>query len=68
MVSDLWLVPAIVLAVSLWPLLAATRLVAAELNDFRRAVGALAELRPALAVVQEDVARAQRALQNRPLR
>jgi hypothetical protein len=68
MVSPLWLIPVVVLAVSTWPLLAATRRLAAELDAFRQAVAGLAELRPALSVVQKDVWRARRALENRPLR
>lgn len=68
MVSPLWLIPLAVLVAALWPMLIATRRVVDEVTAMRDSLHALGEIRPALAVVEEEARARRRALENLPLR
>jgi hypothetical protein len=66
-VSALWLLPLAVAAGAVWPLLALTRRVAAELDALRSSAHALGEVGPALVALADDAARAYLSLENLPL-
>ncbi len=68
MVSVLWLVPLAVAGCAVWPLLAATRRVNAELAAFCASVDALSELVPAVTAIRDDADRSRRMLEKMTLR
>jgi hypothetical protein len=66
-VSALWLLPLAVAAAAVWPLLALTRRVAAELDALRSSAHALGEVGPALVALREEARRAYLSVENLPL-
>jgi hypothetical protein len=67
-VSALWLLPLAVAAAAVWPLLAGTGRVAAELDALRNSARALGDVGPALGVLRDEARRAYLSIENLPLR
>lgn len=68
MVSALWFIPLVVAAAAVWPLMAASRRLAADLDALRESIRALADLDQQVVAVGDEVRRSYRAIKNLPLR